>query len=130
MIYKRQTAASVSEVLQRIEEAATVHKFGVLGTHNLKEKMNAKGVEFTRECCVIEICNPSKAKTVLDIDPVIANALPCRIAVYQDDAGTVQVTMLKPTVLMKLFNQPSLEPTAMEVEQTMTAIIDAACEAK
>jgi len=127
VIYQRQAATSVDEVLGRIEQAAAAHKFGVLCTHDLKQKMNAKGVDFARECRVVEICNPWKAKTVLETDPVISNALPCRISVFEDNDGAVQVTMLKPTQLMKLFGHPQLEETAQEVERTMAAIIDAAC---
>lgn len=128
MIYCKQATGTVDEVQQRIEEASAAHKFGVLGTYDLKQKMNAKGVEFSRECRVIEVCNPVKAQTVLTVNPLVATALPCRIAVYQDDQGNAQIAMVNPSALMNLFGSSELAPTAAEVEQTMIAIIDDAAK--
>jgi hypothetical protein len=34
----------------------TRHKFGVLGVHDLKAKMEEKGVPFTRECRIFAVC--------------------------------------------------------------------------
>ena len=127
MLYEKEATGSVDEVVAKIEAAAAANQFGVLGIHDLKQKMAAKGVDFGPECRVLEVCNPGKAKTVLETDMSISNALPCRISVYQE-GGTVKVSTLKPTVLLKMFNRPELEPVAKEVEETMLRIIDAACE--
>jgi uncharacterized protein (DUF302 family) len=45
-----------------------LHKFGVLHVHDLKQKMNSKGVEFAEQCQVFEVCNPFQAAKVLKID--------------------------------------------------------------
>lgn len=126
MLYVREAGESIDQVVGKLEEAAAAEKFGVLGVHDLKQKMNAKGVDFASECRVFEVCNPQKAKTVLETDMSISNALPCRISVYEED-GKVKVSTLKPTALLALFGRPELEPIAEEVEQTMIRIIDAAC---
>ena len=127
MLYVREARGSIDEVAKKLEAAAAENKFGVLGVHDLKQKMNAKGVEFGPECRIFEVCNPVKAKTVLETDMAISNALPCRISVYEE-AGTVKVSTLKPTVILGLFGRPELEAVAQEVEDTMVRIIDAACE--
>ena len=126
MLYVREASDPMDEVARKLEEAAGANQFGVMGVHNLKQKMNAKGVEFTRECRIFEVCNPQKAKTVLETDMAIANALPCRIAVYEE-GGKVKVSTLKPTAILALFGRPELQPVAEEVEETMIRIIDAAC---
>lgn len=126
MLYEKEAEGTVEEVVARLEQAAAEHGFGVLGQHDLKQKMKAKGVDFAPECRVLEVCNPLKAKTVLEADLSIANALPCRIAIYERD-GAVVVSTLRPTRLLALFDRPELEPVAEEVEQTMLAMIDQAC---
>ena len=126
MLYVKETAGSVRGVAERIEKAAADNKFGVLGVHNLKEKMVAKGVDFQVECLIVEVCNPVKAKSVLEANMEISTALPCRISVYED-AGKVKVATLKPTELLRLFGNPELAPVAREVEETIIRIIDKAC---
>jgi uncharacterized protein (DUF302 family) len=126
MLYKRKAKGSIDEVCGRLESAAADNQFGVLGVHNLKEKLASKGIELGCECRIFEVCNPGQAKKVLDRDMSIANALPCRIAVYEED-GTIQVTMLQPTELLGLFGQPELRPVAQDVEAAMERIIETAC---
>ena len=126
MLYVQEASGSVDEVIKKLEEAAAANQFGVLGVHNLKQKMNSKGVEFDPECRIVEVCNPKKAKSVLETDMSISNALPCRISIYEE-SGKVKVSTLKPTAILALFGRPELEPVAKEVEDTMIRIIDAAC---
>lgn len=127
MLYERDANGTIDEVVTKIEEAAAANQFGVLGIHDLKQKMNAKGLDFGPECRVLEVCNPGKAKAVLEADISISNAMPCRISVYEKE-GMVKVSTLKPTQLLGLFGRPELEPVAKEVEEALFRIIDAACE--
>jgi uncharacterized protein (DUF302 family) len=127
MLYVQEASGSIDDVLKKLEDAAAANKFGVLAVHNLKKKMNAKGVEFGPECRIVEVCNPKKAKSVLETDMSISNALPCRISIYEED-GKVKVSTLKPTAILSLFGRPELEPTAKEVEKTMIRMIDATCQ--
>jgi uncharacterized protein (DUF302 family) len=126
MLYERTAKASVDEVCDKLTQAATDNRFGVLGTYDLKQKMADKGVDFGPQCRVLEVCNPQQAKTVLEANPSISTALPCRIAVYEQ-GGKTMVSTLKPTRLLSLFGNPELQPVAQEVEQTIIRIIDAAC---
>ena len=126
LLYVREAKGTVDEVVKKLEEAAAANKFGVLTVHNLKQKLNAKGVEFGPECRIVEVCNPRKAKTVLEADMSISNALPCRISIYEED-GKVKISTLRPTAILGLFGRPELEPVAKEVEQAMIRMIDAAC---
>ena len=127
MLYEKEAKGTVDEVVAKIEAAAAANQFGVLGIHNLKQKLKEKGLDFGPECRVLEVCNPGKAKTVLEADLSISNALPCRISVYEEK-GKVKVSTLKPTALLALFGRSELEPVAQEVEQALFRIIDAACQ--
>lgn len=117
-----ETDKSVKEVEQRFPEAAKKHQFGVLGVHNLRQKMADKGVEFDRDCLVFEVCNPQKAKKVLDGDMAISTALPCRVSVYEQD-GKTQLATIKPTALLNLFGNSALKPVAEEVENALIQIM-------
>jgi len=119
----RSSAASLEAICQRLPDVAQKHKFGVLGTHNLKEKMLSKGVPFERECRVFEVCNPQQAQRVLTQAIEISTALPCRIAVYEENGRTVLAT-IKPTELLTMFRAPEAAAIADEVETTMTRIMD------
>lgn len=127
MLYVREARGPIEEVAKKLMAAAAENKFGVLAVHDLKQKMNDKGVPFARECRIFEVCNPLKAKVVLEADMSIANALPCRISLYEEQ-GIIKITMLKPTALLGLFGRSDLESVAREVEETMIRIIDASCE--
>lgn len=119
----RRSAASLDTVCARLPEIAQKHQFGVLGVHNLKEKMQAKGVAFDRECRVFEVCNPQQAKNVLASAMEISTALPCRISVYEENGQTV-LASLKPTMLLSLFDAPGARSTAESVEATTIAIME------
>ncbi|NPV46261.1 MAG: DUF302 domain-containing protein [Armatimonadetes bacterium] len=126
MLYERTARGTVGEVVTRVEAATRDHKFGVLGTIDLKSKLAEKGVDLAPGCTVVEVCNPVQAQRVLEEEIVLATMLPCRIAVYEK-GGTVCVGTLRPTGLVQLFNNPALRPVAEEVEQVLLRIIDAAC---
>lgn len=126
MIYIKETEGPVASVVERLEKTSAENKFGVLGIHNLKEKMGAKGVEFPYECQVMEVCNPIKAKEVLQGNMSISTVLPCRISIYEE-GGTVKVATIRPTMLLNLLDSPELQDVAKEVEDTLIRIIDTAC---
>ncbi|EDY84128.1 conserved domain protein [Verrucomicrobiia bacterium DG1235] len=107
---------------ERLPEISQNHKFGVLGTHDLKEKMVSKGVPFERECRVFEVCNPHQAQKVLSSAMEVSTALPCRISVYEEDGKTILAT-IKPTSLLTLFDIDNAEQTAKEVEDTLILIM-------
>lgn len=125
MLYARESENTLDEVIKKLETAVAAHKFGILGVHDLKEKLAEKGVAFDHECRVFEVCNPVQAKKVLDADMSIANALPCRICVYEQ-GGKIWVSTIKPTFMLSLFHNEQLQDVAKEVEEAIINIIDEA----
>lgn len=123
----RSTALPLETVCMLLQEVCVRHKFGVQAVHNLREKMESKGVPFARECRVIEVCNPGHAQVVLNQNIEISTALPCRISVYAEGGRTILATM-KPTMLLTMFNAPGAAATAQEVEDTMVRIMDETCQ--
>jgi len=117
---------SVHQAVEDLHGTVQANQFGVLHSYNFTAIMQSKGIDFKTECQVLEICNPKKAKLVLEENIALSNALPCRISVY-DNQGQTQISMIKPTYLLsQLSDSASLQTLSRDVEQSMTDIIDQA----
>ena len=125
MLFEIPSNKTREEIDKGLHEAAARHKFGIITTHNLKETMKNKGVEFSGECLIYEVCNPHQAKKVLEANGSVSTALPCRISVYKSGDG-YRIATLLPTALMMMFESPELEPVANEVETVIKAMIEEA----
>jgi len=122
MFITMRTRKSLGEVRQRFEEAAAENRFAILGTHDVGERLRAKGLAFDRKFYVYEVCNPVAAKKVLDTNVRIGTALPCRVTIYTD-GGDVVIETMKPTTMLAMFGEPTLEGTALEVEAAIESIM-------
>lgn len=125
MIYRVHSNKKLSEVARDLEAATQRHKFGVMTVHDLKAKIQEKGVDFGRDCLIFEVCNPHQAKRVLENNMEISTALPCRISAFQEGDAVVLAT-IRPTAMLALFGAGELEVVAKEVEETMIAIMQEA----
>ncbi len=104
------------------DQAVVTHKFGLMATHNIRETMAKKGVDFDRECRIFEVCNPHQAKKVLESRMEVSTALPCRISVFEED-GKVKMATMKPSMMLGIFDAPDLDTVAAEVETSIVAIM-------
>ena len=126
MKYIRDTEKSVAEALEDLKASVADNGFGVLHVYDLKATLAGKGVDLDEECHILEICNPHRAKEVLDADISMNMALPCRVSVYTD-AGKTKIGMIRPKPMLEMLsNDPALSKVADEVEATMIKIIDEA----
>ena len=126
MRYDVVTTKTAAQAAADLQAVAKQHGFGTLHVYNLKETLTAKGFPQTRECFVLEVCNPAQANRVLTHDFAMNVALPCRISVYED-GGRVKIGMIRPRAILALLSSsPALQPIADEVEESMVRIIDAA----
>ncbi len=126
MQYIVESNKSVDQAVADLQKAVKDHGFGVLHIHNLKQTLNKKGVEFENECQVLEVCNPHKAKEVLNVDMSMNMALPCRISVYEE-SGVTKIGMIKPKALLEILsNSDTLMHVADEVEKISIEIIEQA----
>jgi uncharacterized protein (DUF302 family) len=116
-----ETPKSVAEIARVFPEVCARYKFGVLGTIDIRQKLQEKGLSFDRDCLIFEVCNPQAAQQVLQANPAISAVLPCRISVYQEN-GRTKIAAIRPTALLGLFPNPELQPVAEEVEATLVQI--------
>jgi len=118
---------TIEQASADLEQAVKDHQFGVLHVHDLQATLISKGIEFSNACKVFEVCNPKKAKAVLDEDMSLNMALPCRISIWSEN-GKTRIGMISPQQMLALLSDsPTLAAIAEEVEQTTRDIIAQAC---
>lgn len=124
LLIEMQSDKTMAQLREDMPKAAQAHKFGVLGVHDLAAKMKEKGVEYSGEVLVFEVCNPLKAKAVLEKAPQASSLLPCRISAYKGPNGKTVLSTVRPTRLIGGFAVPGLEAVAAEVERDLAAIMN------
>jgi len=126
MYYTVETDKSFEQAAADLEAAVKNNGFGVLHVHDLGATLRSKGVDFSPECKVFEVCNPGIAAKVLSTDMRLNMALPCRISVYTDN-GKTMIGLIKPLpMLSALSNDPELAEIAKGVEETTIKMVDEA----
>lgn len=126
MYYIVESDKSFDQASVDLEAAVKRHNFGVLHVHDLGTTLRSKGVAFTEQCKVFEVCNPGQAAKVLATDMRLNMALPCRISVYTENNKT-RIGMIKPAqILSSLSKDAALAKIANEVEEATITMIDEA----
>ena len=121
--YTIKTQKTIDSVINDITSALSEIKFGVLGTLDFKEIFAKKGIDYSHEYKLLEICNPQAAKKALDSDPNIGLLLPCTIAVYEKN-GENYVSLAKPTTLLSVTTNAELESIGKEIEGKLIEVIN------
>lgn len=122
MQYMEISNKSVQEVVDSIKEVASKYKFGVLHVHNITQTLKSKGIEFEKECQILDICNPLIANKFLSEDMSLSIIMPCKISVYSENGETI-VAMNSLVQLVDDIN-PDLIELAQEVQEQLLEIID------
>lgn len=126
MYYIVDTDKSLEQAAADLEAAVKRHGFGVLHIHDLGATLRGKGIDFTGDCKVFEICNPGQAAKVLSTDMRLNMALPCRVSVFTD-GGKTRIGLIKPVpMLAALSEDPVLKQVAREVEDKIILMVDEA----
>jgi uncharacterized protein (DUF302 family) len=121
-----ETTKSFEQASTDLQEALVAQDFGVLAVHDLGQTLRSKGIEFTEDCRIYDICNPGQAARVLKTHMTLSMALPCRISVFTEGRQT-RIGMIRPEgMLQSLSSDPDVVEVAQEVESATKAIIKAA----
>ena len=126
MYYIVETGKSFEQASNDLDAAVKRNGFGVLHVHDLGATLRSKGIDFTEQCKVFEVCNPAQAAKVLSADMRLNMALPCRISVYTDK-GATRIGLITPVKMLSALSQdPALVSVAREVEDKTILMIDEA----
>ncbi len=120
-----ETTKSVDEVIKSIQEILPNYSFGLQHIHNPPEKMREKGIEFDKECKILDICSPKIAYEFLSQDMSLSCIMPCKIAVYNDNGQTT--IALNSLVQMVDDLNPDLIDIAQDAQESIINIIKDAC---
>ena len=117
-----ETTKSVDEFIEDIQKVLPKYEFGLQHIHNPPEKMRAKGIDFTTECKILDICSPKIANQFLSQDLSLSCIMPCKISVY-DDNGQTTIALNSLVQLIDDLN-PDLIDIAQVAQETMINIIN------
>ena len=124
MYYLVETQKSFNQAATDLELAVIKNGFGVLNVHDLASTLRAKGISFTEECKIFEVCNPIQAAKVLSADMRLNMALPCRISVFTE-SGKTKIGLIKPAQMLSALSKDStLAEIAKEVEASTIKMVD------
>ncbi|WP_058763716.1 DUF302 domain-containing protein [Exiguobacterium chiriqhucha] len=121
--YTVQTNQTVEAVVEKLKTTLKEEEFGVLWDFNLSETLEEKGQPIEGDYRILEVCNPKEAKKVITAHREGGYFLPCKLAVFTKD-GATHVGMPKPTKLIELLEDESLQAVARDVETRLTRAID------
>ncbi len=120
------TTKSFEQASTDLQAAIVAQDFGVMAVHDLGQTLRSKGIDFSEDCRIYDVCNPRQAARVLMNDITLNMALPCRISVFTEGHQT-RIGMIRPEgMLQSLSSDPELMEVARDVESATTAIIEAA----
>ncbi len=121
---RRSVKGSYDEVLARVPEALKAQGFGVLTRIDVKQTLKEKiGAEF-RRYQILGACNPRYAHQALTAEPAIGALLPCSVAVWEEDDGTVTVNAVDPMQTVAAAD-PRFQPIAAEVREALAKALAA-----
>lgn len=87
--------------------------------------MQKKGLEYDQPYHILEVCNPEAAQRVLSQNQLVGYVLPCKVAIYKDNEKT-KIGMPKPTELMQMIEDETIEKIAQDIEKRLIACINKA----
>jgi len=123
IIYEKSTDKNLTDAIQSLESNLRSNGFGVLWQLNFKDKLQEKGLELKDDFVVLEVCNPKQAKDVLDYNIYIGYVLPCKMVVRRENNKTY-IGMLRPEVMIGLFESPELKSISQKVEDSLKNTIE------
>ena len=117
------TDKNLSDVITNLTQGLKEINFGILETLDFKKILSDKGLEFSDDYKLLEVCNPHLAKQVLESNPVLGLLLPCTIAVYRKD-GENFISLARPTSLLSMASDQNLKFSGEEIENNLIHVIE------
>jgi uncharacterized protein (DUF302 family) len=112
------------EVLARVPEALKAEGFGVLTRIDVRATLKEKiGVEF-RRYQILGACNATFAHQALTVELAVGAMLPCSVAVWEEDDGSVTVNAVDPLLTIAAAD-PALASIAAQVRERLARALAA-----
>lgn len=112
------------DVLEKTTEELKKQGFGVITEIDVKATMKKKlDIDF-RHYKILGACNPGFAHKALSHDLFIGLLLPCNVAVFEEDDGKINVSVVKPQEMFKVVDSPELASVASEVDAALKNVVE------
>lgn len=121
--YERPTNKAFAEAVESVTKSLAEQNFGVLWKLNFQDKLREKGIEFDRDFMILEVCNPTQAAKVLSAHIDVGYFLPCKVVVYETQAGVV-IGTTDAEMLIGMMGYEDLTPISAEVQRILRTAID------
>lgn len=121
--YTVKTQKNIDDAVTDLTKGLKKINFGVLETLDFKKILTEKGLEFSDNYKLMEVCNPNLVKQVLEANPDLGLLLPCTIAVYQKDNENF-ISLARPTSLLSMVSDGNLKFSGEEIEDNLIKVIE------
>lgn len=121
--YKRKVSLSFADAVSKTKAELAKEGFGVLTEIDVKATLKRKLDVDYENYLILGACNPPFALDALKCEKEIGLFLPCNIIVYEESGDTF-VSVVLPTVAMRMIENPALSAIAVEVEAKLKKVVD------
>lgn len=118
------TSLGFDDAAERVREALKEEGFGVLTEIDVQATMKEKLGEDMPSYLILGACNPPYAHRALELDPELGALLPCNVAVYAQEDGTIRVSGVDPVALLALVDRAELDPIAGEIRERIERALE------
>jgi uncharacterized protein (DUF302 family) len=116
---------SFADAERGLTEALKREGFGVLTEIDVQATMKKKLDVDVRPYKILGACNPTLAHQALSAEPLIGLLMPCNVVLFEDDDGTMTVSIAKPEERFKPVDNPGMLPLVEEVDGKLRRVLAA-----
>lgn len=122
--FTKEIDTSFEATVENVTNELKKEEFGILTQINVTEKFEEKlGIDF-KKYIILGACNPPSAHKAILAEENIGLMLPCNVVIYEKQDKTV-VSIIKPTVAMKMVANVDLAEIAATIEKKLKNVFDA-----
>jgi len=103
MIVTHESELGFDETVSALEKSIVDKGWVVSAVSDMNQSMARHGVEFGPRVKLVKLCKPEYAKSVLTTDRYISTLMPCTLAVWESDDGTVHLSQMNMGLMAKMF---------------------------
>lgn len=114
--FKREIADTMDHAIERATKALGAEGFGILTRIDMHSKIKEKTGKDIIPTVILGACNPNLAYEAYTANSDVASLLPCNAALREIAPGKISMEFVKPTAMMRILGDASLEKLAREAD--------------
>jgi len=127
MFKENRNLKDFNTTVAKVEEAVVAKGWKIPHVHDLQATLK-KFDKDVRSVKVFEICHPDHSYEILsrDQERIVSNLMPCRIAVYEKQDGTVWISRMNSGVIAKSMSKvirKTMSAAARDVEEIIAEVL-------